>query len=46
MKATKYEVFEVILNAMHANINNSDVCENGCGALWNIVFNNGESRVF
>ena len=28
-----------IMSAMKAHMNNAGVCENGCGALWNITFN-------
>ena len=29
----------MILNAMRTHIDNAGVCENGCGALWNITAN-------
>ena len=35
-------VIEVIVKAMKEHINNADVCESGCGALWNIAINNGK----
>ena len=30
---------EVILNVMRTHINNAEVCEAGCGALYNITSN-------
>ena len=30
---------EVVVKAMNTHINNANVCENGCGALWNMAAN-------
>ena len=30
-----------MVKAINTHIKNYGVCENGCGALWNIVCNNG-----
>ena len=32
----------VVVKAINTHINNADVCENGCGALCNMTFNNGK----
>ena len=39
MKAGTAEGIEVIVKAINIHINNSDVCENGCNALWNMTAN-------
>lgn len=39
VKAGKFGAIEVILDAIKIHINNADVCEEGCGALWNITVN-------
>ena len=33
---------ETVVDAMCTHISNPDVCENGCGALWNMTVNNGK----
>ena len=35
---------DVIVSAMKTHINNAGVCEQGCGALCSITFNNGTSQ--
>ena len=34
---------EAVVKAINAHINNAGVCENGCGALWNMTTNNGKT---
>ena len=34
---------EAVVKAINTNINNADVCKNGCGALWNMTANNGKN---
>lgn len=34
-------VVGVMLDVMKAHIDNTSVCENGCGALYNITYHNG-----
>ena len=36
---------EAVVKAINTHIDNSDVCEKGCGALWNMVVFNGNSFV-
>ena len=38
-KAGECGVVETIVSAMKTHMNNADVCEYGCGALWNITVN-------
>ena len=42
MKAGKAGGVEAVIRAINTHINNTDVCENGCSALWNII-NNGKN---
>ena len=39
VKAGECGAIEVIVNAMKAHMNITDVCEQGCGALCNITVN-------
>ena len=34
---------EAVVKAINTHINNAGVCENGCGALWNMTANNGKN---
>ena len=34
---------EAMIKVINTHINNADVCENGCGALYNITANNGKN---
>ena len=38
MKAGAAGGIEVVVKAINTHINNSDVCKQGCGALWNMSF--------
>ena len=33
---------EAVVKAINTHISNVNVCENGCGVLWNITFNNSK----
>ena len=39
VKAGECGAIEVILSAMKTHMNNADVCQAGCGALWSITVN-------
>lgn len=39
VKAGQFGAIEVILDAIKIHVSNADVCEKGCGALWNITVN-------
>ena len=43
MKAGAAGGIEVVIKAIKIHINNVNVCEQGCGALWSITDNNGKS---
>ena len=34
---------EAVVKAVNTHIDNPDVCEQGCWALWNMTFNNGKT---
>ena len=34
---------EAVVKAVNTHIDNADVCEQGCGALWNMTCNNGKN---
>ena len=36
---------DAIIRALNTHINDSDVCENGCGALWNVVLGNSKKKL-
>ena len=35
---------EAVVKAINTHIYNAGVCENGCGALWNMTSNNGKNN--
>ena len=35
---------EAVVKAINTHIDNAGVCEQGCGALWNVVINNGKNK--
>ena len=35
---------EAVVKAINTHIDNDDVCEFGCGALWNVTVNNGKNN--
>ena len=37
------EGIEAVIKAMNMYLNNSDVCEQGCGTLWNVTFWNSKT---
>ena len=39
MKAGAVGGIEAVVKAINTHINNADVCERGCGALWNMTVN-------
>ena len=39
MKAGAAGGVETVVKAINTHINNGDVCENGCCALWNMAAN-------
>lgn len=39
MKTGECGAIEIVLNAIKLHINNTNVCESGCGALWSITTN-------
>ena len=39
MKAGAAGGIEAVMKAINTHINNADVCENGCSALWNMTVN-------
>ena len=43
MKAVTVGGIEAVIKAINPHIHNSDVCENGCYALYNMIFNNGKN---
>ena len=42
MKAGTAGGIEAVVKAINTHIDNDDVCESGCGALWNMTANNGK----
>ena len=36
---------EAVVNAMNTHINNADVCEYGCRALWSMTLKNGKRQI-
>ena len=34
---------EAVVKAINTHIGNAGVCKQGCGALWNMTFNNGKN---
>ena len=36
---------EAVVKAINTHIDNTIVCENGCGALRNMTFNNGKKHI-
>ena len=45
MKAGTAGGIEAIVKAINTHINNSDVCENGCNALWNMTANGKKTLI-
>ena len=43
MKAGAVGGIEAVVKAISTHVNNVGVCKNGCGALANIIANNGKS---
>ena len=37
-------IIKAVVKAINTHIDNSDVCENGCWALWNMVLDNGKKH--
>ena len=33
---------EAVMRAINTHIGNADVCEQGCGALWNMIIGNSK----
>ena len=42
MKAGTAGGIEVVVKVINTHIDNADVCERGCDALWNMATNNGK----
>ena len=43
MKAGAAGGIEAVVKAINTHIGNADVCYQGCGALWNMTYNNGKT---
>ena len=41
MRAVAIGGIEAVVKAINTHIENPDVCEKGCGALFNMTFSNG-----
>ena len=39
MKVKEIGGIEAVVKAVNTHMDNVDVCENGCGALWNMTAN-------
>lgn len=44
VRAGRAGVIETIVKAINTHINNANVCFHGCGALRNMVGNNGKNN--
>ena len=44
MKAGTAGGVEAVVKAISTHIENADLCEFGCGALWNMTVNNGKKN--
>ena len=42
MKAGTEGGIEAVVKAINTHVDNADVCENGCGALWSMTKDNGK----
>ena len=42
MKAGTAGGIEVVVKVINAQIENAEVCERGCAALWVMILNNGK----
>ena len=42
MRAGAAGGIETVVKAINTHIDNADVCEQGCGALWNMTINGKE----
>ena len=43
MRAGAAGGIEAVVKAINTHINNADVCEKGCGALYYMIANNGKT---
>ena len=43
MKAVAAGGIKAVVKAINTHIDNANVCEWGCGALWSMTLNNGKS---
>ena len=42
-KTEQVEGIKVVIDTINAHIDSAEVCEHGCGALWNMTANNGKA---
>ena len=45
MKAVTVGGIEAVIKAINSHVHNPDVCENGCYALYNMIFDNGKKTI-